>query len=1156
LSSASTTRNSAACVALALAAITLHAQSSLSDSGSLLGKLTDTHSVPLAEATVTLRNLATGASIQTVTGKNGSYRFAGLAPGEYSLAANVADLGNGEVEGIVISPSHATRVQAALVMELPPPPALPELGVHTLDPVSPAVTSTIASEEMGAIPLAARNWQAFAAITPAGNPIPQRGANGIGDAESDAVGDSFSFAPGALLNSTSVDGIPTAPAFRNQRLGSEPQSLGESAIQTVSARTGDAPAQQTAASVDLTTAHGQNGFHGQAFYYNRQNLFNAKNPFTQILVETSKASGIETATFATQPYSPPNSRQAFGFGIGSQIKRDKLFWFAALDGLLSNDPAVASVRHPDGFFAQPTIDDLQMLAVRIGPAYLQSGPACPAGSLPSAALEEQAAACYSGMLEQMTGLLGPVPRTSAEGQLFVRLDWQAAERHHLSMEANFADQNSPSGALTRTSETYASHSFGNSQAQEFFTLGRLDSFLTANLLATTALEFRRRGQSDSPQSVPTTGLEAQLAPFAFGQLPQIVADSRNGFVLGTPARLGKGNYPLENSIDAQETVSWVRGNHLLKAGASFDHISDAVDTLINQNGSYSYADLLNFISDTAAIEIYGLSGYDPTGAYHNCDATGRVYNRGGQANLGGLGPLPCYAWFTQRIGPANWHLSTNDLAAFVTDQWQPVHNLTISAGVRLERQQLPPPIAAVQNPDLAGFEKLPPASFNWGPRFGLAWSPASRTVLRAGAGLYYGRIDNSSILAALTQTGSLNGDLNYFFKPTDLGRPIFPTVFPGPPVSPVAPGGVAFAPRFRTQEVDQAVVSLEQQLPSRWVLSVSAMASLGRRLPVSIDTNFDPAGPKESITYAVEDPTHGGPIKSPAITVPLYTARNPMTPFSNYQQLSSIESRANSTYQAEMIKLVRNGGHGLSLRAHYLYAHATDWNPNESGNVAGNDILDPRDFGLEYGTSNLDIRHSAAATILYQIPHFGFSKSRDWAGWLANGWAIAAVGQFRSGLPFTMRAGGYIPGFYTEEKSLIQGVAPGINGSGGDNRVYGMGSDGTPYNIGRNTFRYPATWTGDARLSKRIMLPKQRELEFLGESFNLFNHQNVTLIETTGYTVRRGTPAGDLPTLTFLDGLTSSGQPSQTPEFGKPLDVNATNFYHPREFQLGLRLRF
>jgi hypothetical protein len=155
-----------------------------------------------------------------------------------------------------------------------------------------------------------------------------------------------------------------------------------------------------------------------------------------------------------------------------------------------------------------------------------------------------------------------------------------------------------------------------------------------------------------------------------------------------------------------------------------------------------------------------------------------------------------------------------------------------------------------------------------------------------------------------------------------------------------------------------------------------------------------------------------------------------------------------------------------------------------------------------------------------------------------------------------MRAGGYIPGFYTEEKSLIQGVAPGINGSGGDNRVYGMGSDGTHYNIGRNTFRYPATWTGDARLSKRIMLPKQRELEFLGESFNLFNHQNVTLIETTGYTVRRGTPAGDLPTLTFLDGLTSSGQPSQTPEFGKPLDVNATNFYHPREFQLGLRLRF
>jgi hypothetical protein len=334
------------------------------------------------------------------------------------------------------------------------------------------------------------------------------------------------------------------------------------------------------------------------------------------------------------------------------------------------------------------------------------------------------------------------------------------------------------------------------------------------------------------------------------------------------------------------------------------------------------------------------------------------------------------------------------------------------------------------------------------------------------------------------------------------------------------------------------------------------MASLGRRLPISVDTNIAPTltstGVPQTITYSVVDPSQLGPIKVPQLTVPFYTARTN----ASYQQLASIEDRANSTYEAALIKIVRYGGHGLNFRAHYLYAHAADWNPNESGQVAGNDILDPEDFRLEYGISNLDIRHSAAATVLYE-PQW---KLRNWAGQLANNWSVAAVGQYRSGLPFTMRTGGYIPGYYstgiTGNHALIEGIATGLNGSGGDNRIYGLGSDNRSYEIARNSYRYPATWTADTRLGKRFYLRNHRELELLAESFNLFNHQNVTLLETTGYILDRGSPSGDLPTLNFLTGLTKAGLPSTLPEFGKPLDVNATNFYRPREIQLGLRARF
>ena len=1138
---------SMACLAFAgLSATVASAKSPEAEAtGSLDGKLTDWNSLPLSQAAVLVKNLATGATTRGVTGKNGRYHFTGLGPGEYSLQAEVLSLGKGEVDGIFISAGHATRVQAALVLQIPNPPGPIEAKVHELDPVAAVVTATIPSEELSALPVGTRNWQEFAAIASTANPISQTGGNSGGQIgaqpESGDQHETISMAGGGAWQvAGNIDGIQTIPAFHTEssRQSHSTESVGESAVLNMEARAGNSPVDQgrsETGSIRLTTNHGINGLHGQAFYLNRQNFLNAQNAFTQWIQQTTPASGAETAQFTAEPYTPPNTRQTLGLGIGSQIRRDRLFWFAAIDGLLSNDAAVATVRHPTDFFAQPTLDDLTMLAARL--------------DLPRPALLENAAANYSGWLNQMADLLGPVPRTSRQWQGFARFDWQFTERQHLSTEGNAASVNAPSGALSRTSETYGSHSFGNSHATDTWGLVKLDSFLTPNLLNSLATLYRRNLQSDSPQT--PSAFEAPLVANAWGQLPEIVADSRNGFILGKPSRLSKSTYPDEKTLVAQEILSWVRGPHLLKVGASFDHISDATGALVNQTGTYSYANLLNFVSDTASFLQYGLEGVDnPFASQRNCDPTGRVYAIAG-GGIGGLGYLPCYAWYSQRIGPSNWHLSTNDLAAFATEQWQPFHSLTLSAGVRVEAEQLPPLIAATKNPSLPATEKLPPTALNWAPRFGLAYSPLKHTVVRLGAGLYYSRIDNSVALAALTQTGSVKGDLNFFFRPTDTGAPPFPYVFPVSPETTVTPGAVSFEANFRAQEVDQAVFSLEQELPSHLLVSASALLSLGRHLPISIDTNLAPAltsiGTPQTITYAVVDSLQGGPIKSQQLTVPFYTTRSN----SSYQQLSSIESRANSTYDAAMFKISRHGAHGLSLRAHYLYARATDWNPNESGQVAVNDILDPTDFHLEYGTSNLDIRHSASATILYETPW----KLHNSAGALTGGWTVAAVGQFRSGLPFTMRTGGSIPGFYTSTGQLIEGVGPSINGSGGDNRLYGMAGQ-TALDIGRNTYRYPATWTADSRLGKRFRLPHERELEVLAESFNLFNHQNVTLLETTGYTIERGTTAGDPPTLNFLTGLTKAGLPSTIPEFGKPVDINATNFYHPREIQLGVRARF
>jgi hypothetical protein len=466
------------------------------------------------------------------------------------------------------------------------------------------------------------------------------------------------------------------------------------------------------------------------------------------------------------------------------------------------------------------------------------------------------------------------------------------------------------------------------------------------------------------------------------------------------------------------------------------------------------------------------------------------------------------------------------------------------------------------NPDLPLTAKLPNPGFDWAPRmsFTIGQTETHWPVLRLGYGMYSGRTSNATLETALTQTGSLKGDLSFFVRPTDNlsagGAPPFPYVFAGEPANLVKPGAVEFAPNFRNPQIHQAIATIEEILPGHLQVSASAMLSLGRRLPVAIDTNFDPAVNPGTITYAVVDATGKGPIKAPQIAVPFYASWPSATSSTgtagrlnvNYQQIAEIFSRANSTYEALLLQIDHYGRRGLSMHTRYTYAHATDWNPNESSSVTGNDVLDPLDFSREYGTSNLDMRHSAGVTLIFTAPW----KLHTLAGSLANGWAISGVGQFRSGLPFTMRTSGSLPKEFNRfNGDVIAALGPGMNGSAGDNRVYGVGSDKVVYNIGRNTFRYPSTWKADLRMSREFSLGAPRRLQLLAESYNLFNHQNVTELETTGYYISPGTITGGLPTLNFLTGLKAN-----TTAFGQPLSINSTNYYRERQIQFGLRMKF
>jgi hypothetical protein len=996
-----------------------------------------------------------------------------------------------------------------------------------------ALATVLPASQLEALPLSGRNWQNFLPNASTADPDSETGgASAIHD--------------GSGSSAMTVEGANTQLAFGGKgagRMKGRTASLmgpagNEASIRAMQMGSGSVEAgadRAPSGRMNVETERGAGTLHGQAFLFDRGKLLGAQNPFTQWVQQTSPATPTTTPVFTPAPYTPQDQEAIWGFGLGGHLLRRRVFWFAALDRMKRDDPGVSTVKHPDNFFAQPSNDQMQVLSARLG--------------LSSANPVAEGLGAYSKVLESLDGLLGPAARTSSQWTGFGRLDWSVAERHKFTLEGTGALWDAPGGGLTRTSETYGTHSYGTSRADDQWILGRWEAFLTPNLLAVTQGSVGRQFLTTPPEN--PSAFEQSLISNAWDRLPQMTVDSRYGFTIGNPSRFGPGGYPDEHLYEVQEQLNWVRGSTLIKAGLDFRHNKDATGFLRNQTGTYDYASVENFASDALAFAAFGMNGQLNPMNQHNCDQTGKVW-RDSAGTLHGLGYLPCYSYFTQAIGPSNWWLSTNDWASYVTSQWQPKKTIVASLAMHWELEQSPPPMPLLINPDLPLTEKMPSLGSQWGPRASLAWGAGEShwPVLRLGYGMYFGRTPNATFENALTQTGSLEGDLNFFMRPTDNlnagGAPPFPYVLAGEPATVVKPGAVEFAPGFRNGEIHQGIASVEETMPGHIHIDASALASLGRRLPITEDTNIDPTVNPQTITYAVVDGNGSGPLKTSQITVPLFASWpsvNSSTGFAgrlnpNYQQVTEIFSRANSTYEAAMLRVTRNSREGLTLHARYTYAHAMDWNPNEGASVTGPSVFDPTDFREEYGTSGLDVRHSASAALIWE-PHWKLNRE---AGRVANGWMLSGVGTFHSGLPYTMRTAGSLATEFDTTGAAIVALAPGMNGYGGDNRVYG---------VGRNTYRYPHAWKADLRLGKHFDLGSMRRLELLAESFNLFNHQNVTELETVGYSIGSGSVNGGLPTLNFLTGL-KTGQT----EFGQPLNVNATDFYRPRQIQLGIRLRF
>jgi hypothetical protein len=278
--------------------------------GQLLGTVTDPNGAVVPNATVTLKNTATGLTRELKTDSEGQYRAVLLDPGSYEVTAQSQGFATSTVTGLVLTVGGS--ISADIRLQLQSTTTTVEVGDTLIQIALPQPTTTLNSAAITNLPILGRRFHDFATLTPTVQVDPQR-------QQLSFVGQR------GIYSNVMLDGADyNAPFFGGIRGGERSNfamTVPQGAIQefqTVTTGYSAEYGRSTGGVLNAITKSGANDVRGEAFYQIRHKEMGLKHPIANVL--------------------PNETLQQFGGNAGGPIKRDKLFWFGAIEQQYSRIP--------------------------------------------------------------------------------------------------------------------------------------------------------------------------------------------------------------------------------------------------------------------------------------------------------------------------------------------------------------------------------------------------------------------------------------------------------------------------------------------------------------------------------------------------------------------------------------------------------------------------------------------------------------------------------------------------------------------------------------------------------------------------------------------------------------------------------------------------